>query len=89
MQIQISWLLQKPTDLDIHFAKVGHIRDQQDRVEMFLNIFTYCMTWRVSKIKYGKYLFVPRHSLIVYVVSDNLHCGLSTPAISVLSLKRC
>ena len=31
VQIQISRLLQKPTDLDPHFAKAGYIRDQQDQ----------------------------------------------------------
>ena len=31
MQIQISWLLQKPTDLDLHFAKAGFIRVQQHK----------------------------------------------------------
>ena len=31
VQIQISWFLQKPTDLDLHFAKEGYIQVQQDK----------------------------------------------------------
>ena len=31
VQIQISWLLQKPTDLDLQFAKAGYIQVQQDK----------------------------------------------------------
>ena len=34
MQIQISWLLQKPIDLDLHFAKAGYIQVQQDKGKM-------------------------------------------------------
>ena len=33
MQIQISWLLQKPTDLDLHcLKKAGYIRFSRTRV---------------------------------------------------------
>ena len=37
MQIQISWLLQKPTDLDLHclqFAKTGHVVFSKRRVNV-------------------------------------------------------
>ena len=30
-QIQISWLLQKPTDLNLQFAKAEYIQAQQDK----------------------------------------------------------
>ena len=34
VQIQISWFLQKPTDLDLHYLQTGYIQVQQDRVEI-------------------------------------------------------
>ena len=31
VQIKVSWLLKKPTDLDLHYSQAGYIRVQQDK----------------------------------------------------------
>ena len=54
MQIQINWLLQKPTDLDLQFAKAGYIRVQQDRVIEFSNEEIYFYLETMGKILCGQ-----------------------------------
>ena len=51
MQIQISWLLQKPTDLDLHCLQSQDISGfSRTRVKLNLNMTVFLVAVNVSKV---------------------------------------
>ena len=86
VQIQISWQLQKPTDLDLHcLQRQGIARFSRTRVKIWSSLYLKCTGWITSSADPEQTIFFALRNIFAWIFMANKICHIGNNKSSLLN----